>query len=237
MYIQRNAIRIITGAIRGTCQENLYQEINWVSTYERRNRKNLVTYFKLKNKILPKYMDDLIPRTTGSKSNYNLRNSDSMIAIPTRSSMYQNSFLPSVTNLWNTLPVDTTRITSINEFKNHLKKFDSKTPGFYYAGNRKGQMLLARMRMQCSPLKDHLNRMRIIEDRECECGHEIEDIEHYFFDCPAYESQRIILDEIDQSIDRNVINFLYGDRNKDNRQNANLLSVISKFIVKSKRFT
>ena len=126
---------------------------------------------------------------------------------------------------------------SIGYKENNQHKQIQKSPGFYYAGNRKGQMLLARMRMQCSPLKDHLNRMHIIEDRECECGHEIEDIEHYFFDCPAYESQRRILDEIDQSIDRNVINFLYGDRNKDNRQNANLLSVISKFIVKSKRFT
>ena len=97
-------------------------------------------------------------------------------------------------------------------------------------------MILSRMRMQCSPLRVHLHNMHIIEEENCQCGHDKETVDHFFFNCPLYNETRHILEEIDAGMQQNSWLYLYGDRDATVQQNIDMLSLVTKFIVKSKRF-
>ncbi len=44
-------------------------------------------------------------------------------------------------------------------------------------------------------LKGHLFDNNIIEDSACQCGFVKEDEMHYFFVCPLYKNERIILQD------------------------------------------
>ena len=119
--LQLKAARIVTGAIKGTVHEHIYQECKWVSTYERRMRKNLVTYYKIYHRKSPKYLTRLLPKRNLEKNNYMLRNRHNLQHIPAKSKLYMNSFLPRLTKIWNTIPDEIKYIGSLNDFKHHQK--------------------------------------------------------------------------------------------------------------------
>jgi hypothetical protein len=137
---------------------------------------------------------------------------------------------------WNDLPDTTKNIGSLDDLKYHLKRLDTKTPKYYYLGKRKVQLILARLRMNCSKLSKHLYDMHIIEDQSCECGHESEDADHFFFECPNYVNQRAVFGTIDPSITISTKTFLYGDKTNSNTDNTTLFRVVSDYIIKTKRF-
>ena len=66
-----------------------------------------------------------------------------------------NSFLPRTISNWNALPQQTKLATSPESFKHKIKK-QTKPPTYYNSGTRKGQILHARLRMECSDLNHHL---------------------------------------------------------------------------------
>ena len=51
---------------------------------------------------------------------------------------------------------------------------------------------MARLRMRCSELRQHLFDMNIIENKNCECGLP-ETTSHFFLECPLYIVPRRIL--------------------------------------------
>ena len=186
--------------------------------------------------MVPDYLREITPIKTSERTSYNLRNSQNLSQPITRSTSYQDSFIPSSIKLWNMLPKPIRDAQSVVEFKNNLKKHDSKIPDYYYSGNREGQIILSRMRMQCSPLKNDLYHMHIIDDCSCSCGYHTEDSSHYLFDCPHYDHLRHLFQGIDPGIDHDVVTFLYGSRNVESTSNAKLFAIITKFISKSGRF-
>ena len=60
---------------------------------------------------------------------------------------------------------------------------------YYYCGKRLGQILDARLRLNCSSLHQNLFSKNIINDPHCECG-EIEDTEHYLLNCNFSQNLR-----------------------------------------------
>ena len=88
--LQLKAARIVTGAIKGTVHENIYHECQWLSTYERRIRKNLVNYYKIYHKKSPQYLTRLLPKRNLEKHNYQLRNRHNLQNITANSSLYKN---------------------------------------------------------------------------------------------------------------------------------------------------
>ena len=234
--IQRESMRAITGGIVGTSHLRLYQECGWTSTHERRNRKNLTVFFKLVNRQTPEYMANLIPNKVQDKTTYNLRSSQDLSQGTTRSTFFQNSFIPSTTKTWNTLPQQLKNSKDINEFKRQINKDNEKTPAYYYSGNRQGQIIHTRMRLKCSPLNADLYDMHIIEDPSCSCGHSYENPEHFFFHCPRYNLTRQIFREIDGRINQDTRTFLYGSRDVDSDSNEKLFAIITKYICRTNRF-
>ena len=57
-------------------------------------------------------------------------------------------------------------------------------------GDRKISIALARLRMDCSSLKNDLFKLNIIDSSNCECGFENETCQHYFLDCRLYNTER-----------------------------------------------
>ena len=61
--IQYNATLAITGAIKGTYQSRLYNELDPESLRFRRWFRKLCIFYKIKTVALPQYLSDLIPHT------------------------------------------------------------------------------------------------------------------------------------------------------------------------------
>ena len=66
---------------------------------------------------------------------------------------------------WNALPEDIKLAPSVASFKYRLNRDNKKPPRYFNAGTRIGQILQARMRMECSSLNSHLYRKNIVPDR------------------------------------------------------------------------
>ena len=81
----------------------------------------------------------------------------------------QKSFFPSMTLFWNNLEKNIKRLEKM-PLKMHLTKHKPKCNPYYYLGNRQFNIIMARLRMRCSELRQHLFDMNIIENKNCECG-------------------------------------------------------------------
>ena len=91
--IQCNAVIAITGAIRGTSSEKLYQELGLESLRSRKWLRNLCLFYKIyKNNSLP-YLYNLIPDRVKF---YSTRDSqiDKISNVKARRNFFRNSFFP-----------------------------------------------------------------------------------------------------------------------------------------------
>ena len=86
-WIQYNAALAITGAIRGTSQTKLYNELGLESLKFRR----LCTFFKMIIYGKPEYLLNKIPST---QIHYNTRNADQVETYYCRTDFFKNSFFP-----------------------------------------------------------------------------------------------------------------------------------------------
>ena len=54
--VQYNAVLVMTGAIKGTSQLNIYNELGFESLKFRRKFRRLCVFYKIKTKQIPKYL-------------------------------------------------------------------------------------------------------------------------------------------------------------------------------------
>ena len=88
-FIQYNACLAITGAIRGTSNEEFYQEIGLESLQLRRCYRKLGMFYKICKSKSPQYLFKLIPEKTLS---YVTRNAENIPLFNTKHNFYKNSF-------------------------------------------------------------------------------------------------------------------------------------------------
>ena len=72
--LQYNAALAITGAIRGSSREKLYQELGLESLKSRRWYRKLCLFFKLKKNKHPSYLFDMIPKVLSTRTTRNHNN-------------------------------------------------------------------------------------------------------------------------------------------------------------------
>ena len=89
--------------------------------------------------------------------------------------------------LWNNLDKDTQSITSYGDFKD-VASDTSCSNSVFYVGNRRKQIIMARLRLRCRNLSSNLYALEIIEPPACMCGFVNEDEFHLFLICPLYNS-------------------------------------------------
>ena len=91
--IQYNATLAMTGAIRATSLEKLYQELGLESLQQRHWHRKLCTFLKIVKEKSPDYFFNIIPK---NNSNHRTRNSYNIPQFNIKHNFFKNSFFPSV---------------------------------------------------------------------------------------------------------------------------------------------
>ena len=112
---------------------------------------------------------------------------------------------------------------------------DKKAPEYNMYGNRKINIVMARLRMKCSLLKADLQAMNIIEDATCDCGHPKEDLHHYLFECTLFTNERAILNDPNLNVPRDANVFIRGEPGSP-QKNRLLFQAVAGYIKETKRF-
>lgn len=235
--IQLEAARIATGATKLVSINALYKEVRWEPLEQRRQTHKLTLFYKMFSHLTPLYLSSLIPPSVSDMSRYNLRNSDHLQTIESRTNLYYNSFLPSTIRAWNNLPSEVKQFQSTNSFKYYLNKDKTPVPRYYYTKNRKAQILHTRLRTNCSSLNLDLFVKGISESPICRCG-SIENSQHFFFHCPYYQPHRNLLLNVVSTYHNPTLDlFLYGESSLSYDINVIIFNNVQQFILNSKRFS
>ena len=108
--IQYNGDFAITGTIRGTSSEKLYQELGLESLQQRRWYRKLCPFLKIIKEKSPDYLFNIIPK---NNSNHRTRNSCNIPQFNTKHNFFENSFFPSVIAEWSKLDPDIRNLNSL----------------------------------------------------------------------------------------------------------------------------
>ena len=225
-------MRTVTGARKGTSHELLYKETNWSTLADRRNLNKLKYFIKIVNNDVPVYVRNLLPKMIGTNRPMS-RNADNFYLPKSRTETFRSSFIPATTKLWNnSLPEQRT----IEYTKQEMSIKPNK---LYYLGNRKVNVQHAQLRMHCSKLNAHLFSLHVTDSPHCACGYDVEDNEHYLFDCPIYILERwkmfTSLQIIIQINDIQLEQLLYGSKDHDFTTNKSIFEIVHTFLTETGR--
>ena len=184
--IHIEAVRVITGATKLCSIDKLFADLGWESIQkQRRNKHKLVIFYKILHDIAPNYISDIVPPLIQDTTTYNLWNAGNIQNYRVHTYLFSNSFFSSTVHAWNDLPNDMKDASSVASLKYKINKNLRSPPKFYNAGTRKGQILQARLRMECSSLNSDLHEKNIVPNPFC-CYGIFESRNRLFFACPLY---------------------------------------------------
>ena len=151
--IQYNACVAITGAIRGTSREKIYQELGLESLQLRRWCRKLCLLYKVFKNEHPKYLFHLTPVRCTS---YATRTESNIPLIKTKHNFFKNSFFPSAIIEWDNVDPNLRNSNSISVFKEKILNFIRPLPNSVFdIRNPKGIKLVTRLRRGLSHLREH----------------------------------------------------------------------------------
>ena len=252
--LQRQAALICTRAYVRTPHVLLLSELGWEDLYIRRQFHSLCMMYKIQNGFAPQYLCNICPPNTGQTTGYNLRNSDNIISVYCKYKPFSRSFFPYTIKQWNGLLESVRLVTTINIFKKKLTEHMlSKQNKLFSHFHSHASVNHTRLRLGLSGLNSHRAHFNFIENGTCpKCGHETEDVHHFFFVCNRYAALR---EELLESVlhivgpEHYVFNFhgrnnivrsskfmLNGDLSSSFENNVAIFKAIHKFILSTKRF-
>ena len=226
--IQYNAALAITGALRGTSKENLYQELGFESLQSRRwFRKSSFFYKMIKNKS-QSYLYHLIPKQSTS---YSTRNSKNLPAIKANHCFFKNTFFPSTVIEWNKLDSNIRCSPSYKLFRKQILEFIRPQPkSIFNAPNSLGLTYLTRLRVGLSHLHEH----------------KFHTSKHYLLHCSNFKNERQTLLQnvrignpnlLSMNEDALIHLLLYGDNSLTVNRNTFLLNSVIEYIISTERFS
>ena len=234
--VQLEALRTITGTVKGTSHERLYNESGFVPLKVRRDRHKLILYSKFVNNMLPNHISQRFPNLVSDTNPYHLRRPLEREMPRCRTELYKNSYFPCTTNLWNALPDNIKLQTSISAFKRLLSRNDITIPPYYFIGERKSQIIHCRLRLNMSDLNHDLFRRHLSENQACSCGNSKEDATHYLLNCPQFANERNTSINTLPPLSRRISILLFGDTDFSIAFNTFIFLTVHEFIVLSGRF-
>ena len=116
--------------------------------------------------------------------------------------------------------------TNYERFKDALGADIRENP-LFLIGTRQEQVIMEKLRMQCSNLNGHIKSMHIVESSACSCGFVNEDEFHFFFGFPLFNRPRIILQNVISSVAPFTLRtLLYGVDEFDFTENKKIINEI-----------
>jgi hypothetical protein len=230
------ALRIITGSVRGTSHHKLYEESGFGTLKDRRQRHKLILFKKITLGLCPNSLTDLLPPLVSATNPYPRRRPQERTVPACRTETYRKSYFPSTTSLWNDLPLVVQQSTSLGEFKRYFSSSDPVVPTYYYLGDRKEQIIHCRLRLGMSDLNSDLHSRHLQENRACSCGFIQEDAYHYLLICENYTDIRrnTIFSLSHHHTD--IQTLLFGSPGLQLQENASVFVTVHEFIKLSNRF-
>ena len=183
--IQYNAAIVITGTIRGTSSEKLFQELGLETLKSRRWFRKLYLFYKMLHSKSPSYLFNLIPENNNLYASRSALNNQ----IPffnVKTNFFKNFFFPAVITEWNKLDISIRNSSSCHIFKNLILKFIRPEPHrISSTQNFEGLKLLTRMRLDLCHLALHKFKHNFQDclNLICSCGQEIETTSHFLLHC------------------------------------------------------
>ena len=233
--VQYRAAKIVSGAIHRTSHSIVYKELGWETLAVRRKNQRLKTFHKAVIKDAPAYLQHALPPKVAPS----LRNAGDYVPPTAKTTTFQNSFLQKTPLEWNLLDQDIKHSLTGESFSRKLTKDKNNVPDYFLSGNRKYNVLHARLRMLCSPLNDHLySHIHVVDSPKCSCGHSRENTKHFLLECQLYDSDRKLMRQKLEALPFEVTlhNLLYGDKTCSSAKNKEAFGIIQLFIEKSGRF-
>ena len=242
---QYNAALAITGAVRGTSTEKLYQELGLGSLQQGLWYRKLCTFFKTLKEKSPEYLFNIIPTRNNI---HRTRNSHNIPHLNLKHSFFKYYFFPATIIEWNKLDSNICNLDSYSVFKKRILKFIRPSPNSVFeCHNPKGIKLLSRIRLALSHLREHKFKQTFQDTLNpiCICGKDIETPCHYLLACPNYDVERNTLLNNSRQIAPNILNYnnsqitqvlLYGDTSFKNETNTNILKSTISYLLATKRF-
>ena len=198
----------ITGAVRGTSTEKIYQELGFESLQQRRWYRKLCCLFKIINNQSPRYLFQLVP---SPNTRYFSRNSENIPQLRTKHDFLENSFVPSTIKEWNNLGTHIRKPKSINIFKINILKFVwTKPNNVYHRDNPKGIKLLTKLHLGLNHLREY-NFKHSFQDwlnPPYLYGNETETSTHYLLHCPNNTIETMTLLNKIKSINGSILNLV-----------------------------
>ena len=177
----------------------------------------------------PTYLHELLPNSvhTRSGNRYNLRNADRLDNISCRTGSFKSSFFPTSTAFWNNLDENLKSIDDRSGFKNSIVKKKPTKNKYYFLGPRTTNIIMARLRMRCSELNDHLYSLHVSGTNI------VETTEHYFTEA----KNDLIVSVLQLGLVFNCKTLLHGSDIQTPFINKNLMEAIAIFLRSSGRFS
>ena len=172
--IQYNACLAITGAMRGTSKEKLYQELGLETLQLQRWNSKIEMFYKIFKNKSPQYLFKLIPEKTHAYATRNVGNIPCFII---RHNFFKNSFFPSAVSDWNNLDPTLIRPSPNNVFD---------------CNKYKGIRYITRLRVGKAHLREHKfkHSFQYWLNPICSCGLDIESTSHFLLHCPTFNDER-----------------------------------------------
>ena len=129
---QYNAAIVITGTIRGTSSEKLFQELGLETLKPRRWFRKLYLFYKILHSKSPSYLFNLIPENNNLYASPRALNNQ----IPffnAKTNFLKNSFFPAGITVWNILDVSIRNSSSCHMFKNLEPNQTRTKQNFFYS--------------------------------------------------------------------------------------------------------
>ena len=246
--LQYNASLAITGAIKGSSTEKIYEELGLETLKSRRWYRKMSFLYKVLKNESPSYLFQNIPNAQ-RQSHRQTRNSGKIPSIVVKHDYFKNSFFPSAITEWNKLDCYIKNSDSFAIFKKRILEFIRPKPNsIFNIHNPLGIKYLTRLRVGFSHLKEHKFRHNFQDsiDPMCNCGSGIETTIHFFLHCANFNTQRQTLFDKIATIDTNILTenddsivsvLLFGKQNCEKSCNKSIINATIEFILSTERFS
>ena len=187
---QCNAALIITGAIKGTCRDKIYQELGLESLADRRWSRKLIFFHKIILGLQPSYLQNYLTPYDNERPYLTRYATQKLIkTFRGRTKAFESSFFPYCAKEWGNLSEELRNIDSIRTFKLSILNFVRPRENCVFAVHDiNGLWLLTRLILKFSHLNEH-NFRHDFNDRinpMSSCGKEPETTLHYLLRCDLF---------------------------------------------------